>query len=571
MKHDTALRIVCGLTLALVSAAALAQTTNPRATGAAQKKVRARPTVAQNTQPVAGVPFVEPPVIQSKDGVLETMLQLCLTKTSLAGRALETGTYNAGIPGPTLRVKPGDTLKISLFNNLTLPGVGLACPAIPPKYVDCGRSADTLKMHSDDHKPDPSVFLLTNLHTHGLQVSPVGNADNPYINLQPGEACRYQIQIPGSVSPADPFRPAQPAGLYWYHPHRHMSTSKQFWGGLSGAIIVEGEIDRVPEVAAARERLLVLQELWVDDQGHVPANIVLPVGGHEGLEVPFTTNPAIPTNIYYAVNGLYQPTIPMQPGETQRWRILNASPHRVYKLFLEGHHYRQIAQDGIAFAEARDIDQDNQPIILAPGNRAEIVIQGLTGAATNRTYAFKALPFDQGHPAGALPEVLLATVAYAGPVVTGRKLPTKLVTPPPDVTQLTGPAQRIVFSGRILQEPVQFFINGKQFNPDPMKVEPIYGQVGKAVEWTIVNEDVFRHPFHIHVNPFQVVEINGVKVERPTWWDTFALPAKDAQTGQPSEIKIRMRFRSDVSGKTVFHCHILPHEDSGMMSVFELR
>jgi FtsP/CotA-like multicopper oxidase with cupredoxin domain len=514
----------------------------------------------------AGPPFVEPKVIQSQDGVLETTLQLCLTKNRVAGREIETGTYNGGIPGPTLRIKAGDTLKINLINNLTLPGEGPACPPVPPKFIACG-SPETLKLHAHGGAPDPRVFLQTNIHTHGLQVSPAGNSDNPYIDLGPGEACKYEIKVPGAVSPPDPFRPIQPAGLFWYHPHRHVATSKQSWSGLAGAIIVEGDIDRVPEVAAARERLLVLQELWLDDKGHVPAGVVLPVGGPQGNEVPFTTNPAIPTNIYYTVNGVYQPTISIQPGETQRWRILNASPHRVYSLFLEGHRYRQISQDGIAFAEAVDVDQRFSPILLAPGNRAEIVIQGLTGGATQRTYELKALPYDQGHPGGALPEAVLATIAYSGPVVTGRKLPTKLVTPQPPVTQITGPPQKVVFSGKVLQSPVQFFINGKQFDP---KMTPITGQVGKAVEWTLVNEDVFQHPFHIHVNPFQVVEINHVKVPHPIWWDTFMLPTKDLRTGKPSEVKIRMRFRSDIIGKTVFHCHFLPHEDNGMMSVFEL-
>ena len=542
MKPRTVWLVVCGLLPALVPASASAQTKGS-----------------------AGPPFSEPQVIQSRNGVLETTLQLCLTKSRVAGREIETGTYNGQLPGPTLRIKAGDTLKINLINKLTLPGVGPACPPAPPKYVDCG-SPERVKTH-EHGAPNPKVVLQTNIHTHGLQVSPAGNADNPYIDLSPGEACKYQIKVPGPSNPPNPFRPIQPPGLFWYHPHRHVATSKQAWSGLAGAIIVEGDIDRVPEVAAARERLLILQELWLDDQGHVPAGLVLPVGGPQGLEVPFTTNPVVPTNIYYTVNGIYQPVISIQPGETQRWRILNASPHRVYKLFLEGHRYRQIAQDGMNFSEARDVDQDKNPILLAPGNRVEIVIQGLTGAATQKIYELKALSFDQGHPAGALPEATLARLAYSGPQVTGRKLPTKLVPAIPDVTQLTGTPQKVVFSGKILQGPVQFFLNGKQFDPT---MRPIVGQVGKAVEWTLVNEDVFQHPFHIHVNPFQVVEINGNKVAKPVWWDTFMLPPKNLSTGKPSEVKIRMRFRSDVIGKTVFHCHFLPHEDNGMMAVFQL-
>lgn len=110
------------------------------------------------------------------------------------------------------------------------------------------------------HMHGPQGALMTDLHTHGLQVSPVGNADNPLLLLEPGEACNYEIPIPKD----------QPAGLFWYHPHHHGSTSKQSWQGLAGAIVVEGDIDRVPEVAAAKERLLVLSEIWVDNQGRVP-------------------------------------------------------------------------------------------------------------------------------------------------------------------------------------------------------------------------------------------------------------------------------------------------------------
>lgn len=535
----------------------------------------------------AGASFVEPPVIYSKNGVLDATLRLRLSKNRIAGRELETGTYavvtggGAGIaagstiPGPTLRVRPGDVLRITLINDLTFPCDKTPCPGPPPqKVVDCGMQTLRMALHAgagrSDAPMDPNVFLNTNLHTHGLQVSPIGNADNPYIDLLPGQTCKYSIQIPGVVSPPDPYRPPQPSGLYWYHPHRHVSTSKQSWGGLAGAIIVEGDIDRVPEVAAAKERLLVLQELWVDDKGRVPAGVVLPVAGPSGDQVPFSTNPAVPTNIYYTVNGVYQPAIPMQPGATERWRILNASPHRFYRLNLEGQEYYQIAQDGIPFGEAVRIDEAVNPIVMAPGNRVEIVIRGRSAdqLKAQMNYTFKAVQYEQGHPGGALPAVTLATLQYVGAEIVGRKVPTKLIAPAGlSGDRIISSSQQVVFNGEILQAPVQFFINGKQFDP---AMDPIVGRAGETVEWTLVNKDVFQHPFHIHVNPFQVVAINGKAVTKPIWWDTFALPPRDLQTGQPSSIRIRMRFRSDVTGKTVFHCHILPHEDNGMMSVFEL-
>jgi len=524
----------------------------------------------------AGAEFREPPVIRPQGNVLNVSLNVALGRNVIAGRTLETATYNGMIPGPTLRVRPGDRLAIALINNLSQPG---GPPPPPQKVVNCGAQAAQPEARGRAGHMDPGVSLLTNIHTHGLQVSPQGNADNPYITLTPGETCDYSIPIPGAVVPPDPYRPPQPAGLFWYHPHRHMSTSKQSWAGLAGAIIVEGDLDRIPEVAEAKERLLVLQELWVDDKGHVPAGMPVPVAGSSGTqpvvgtEVPFTTNPAVPTNIYYTINGVYQPTIPIQPGETQRWRILNASPHRVYQLNLKPNGPRampaemyQIAQDGITLGEAVKIDQRKNPIVMAPGNRVEIIVR----IAATGTYTLAAMAYEQGHPGGALPAVTLATVASGGPVITGRRIPTTLI-PAPDVSRDTiqPRAEPIVFSGNVLTAPVQFFIDNQMFAPD---MKPITGDVGTTAEWTLINNDVFQHPFHIHVNPFQVVEINGKKVERPIWWDTFMLPPKTAVNGTdvPSRIKIRMRFRSDVTGKTVFHCHFLPHEDNGMMSVFEL-
>src|SRR5207253_2802632 len=116
---------------------------------------------------------------------------------------------------------------------------------------------------------DPSVTLITNLHTHGLQVSPSGNGDNQFIQIAPGEYLDYDIAIPSD----------QPPGLDWYHPHFDHSSSAQAWNGLAGAIVVEGGIDALPEIAAARERLMVVNELWFDDDGEVPLGVFAPSAG----------------------------------------------------------------------------------------------------------------------------------------------------------------------------------------------------------------------------------------------------------------------------------------------------
>jgi FtsP/CotA-like multicopper oxidase with cupredoxin domain len=544
-------------------------------------------------------PFVEPKVVKSEGGVLNVTLNLAVATNRVAGRVIQTATYNASVPGPTLRVRPGDLMKIRLMNNLALPG---ETPP-PQKIVPCGERTLAMVHASMSSGPDPSMFLRTNLHTHGLQVSPQGSSDNPLIDLKPGETCVYSIQIPplpneSACKQGPAYCVPQPAGLFWYHPHRHMSTSKQSWAGVAGAIIVEGDIDRAPAVAAARERLIVLQELWVDDKGRVPAGIVLPVAGSDhtqivsGTEVPFTPNPPAPTNIYYVVNGVFQPGIPIQPGETQCWRILNASPHRVYKLYFEGNpRVVQIAQDGINLRFPRPIDQQEifkespnvckayPSFCLAPGNRVEIIIQYPENAASGE-FKFKALEFEQGHPGGPLPEVTLGTLLLSGEPIRGRSLPTQLPAPPSDVRETCIQRAPVIFGGgangdrasNVLTAPVQFPINGFLFKyPDPPPGAVMKATAGTCEEWTVINKDIFKHPLHIHVNPFQVISMTAndpnypvPKIDPTVWWDTIMLPSF-------STTKIRTRYRSDITGTTVFHCHFLPHEDNGMMTLFELE
>ena len=557
---------------------------------------------ATSQGPIKYAPFVEPKVVKSEGGVLNVTLNLAVAPNTVAGRAIQTATYNGTVPGPTLLARPGDLLKIQLINNLALPGQ----KPPPQKVVPCGDPSRLMATHTSmalGSGPDPSMFLRTNIHTHGLQVSPQDTSDNPLIHLKPGETCVYSIQIPplpdeSACKQGPEYCVPQPAGLYWYHPHRHMSTSKQSWAGLAGAIIIAGDTDRIPAVAAARERLIVLQELWVDDTGRVPAGMVLPVAGSDdtqpvaGTEVPFTTNPPIPTNIYYVVNGVFEPGVPIQPGETQRWRILNASPHRVYKLYFEGNpKVVQIAQDGINLPNPQSIDQQKifeegpnvckayPSFCLAPGNRIEIIIQYPEKAASGE-YRFKALPFEQGHPGGPLPEVTLGALLLSGPPIRGRSLPAQLSARPRDVKETCIQRAPVIFGGgapqtqsasNILTAPVQFPINGFLFQyPDPPPDAIMKATAGTCEEWTIINKDIFKHPFHIHVNPFQVTAMiahdpnyPAPRIDPSVWWDTIMLPSF-------STTKIRTRYRSDVTGTTVFHCHFLPHEDNGMMTLFEL-
>jgi len=293
---------------------------------------------------------------------------------------------------------------------------------------------------------------------------------------------------------------------------------------------------------------MLLQEIWIDNDGHIPMGMPIPTAG----EVPFSSIPAVPTQIYYLVNGVHEPVLNVRPGSIERWRFSSESPHKLARLSLEGHTLHQIAQDGISFTEPKE----KQEILLAPGNRAEVLVKvGGPGV-----YKLRSLAYDQGHPGGTMPEHLLVTLVVSGAPEDG-KLPAKLVPAYRDISKEPVVAQRtVVFAGHSETAPVKFMLNKKEFDGDRLDATV---KAGTVEEWTLVNEDVFQHPFHIHINPFQVIEINGQPAYDGVWWDTYALPPRGS-------VKIRQKFRADVPGKTVYHCHILPHEDNGMMSAFTL-
>ena len=206
---------------------------------------------------------------------------------------------------------------------------------------------------------------------------------------------------------------------------------------------------------------------------------------------------------------------------------------------------------------------------MAPGNRVELLVRG--GAVGS--YRIHARQYEQGHPGGARPDWVIGTMEVSG-TIRDDPLPTRLVDPPvmPDLPVAN--RRTITFKGEIsgnepggdlhsheaaapaMRPPVQFYLDGKIFALNRIDQKVLGGTVE---EWTLVNEDVFQHPFHIHVNPFQVTHINGQPTGDDTWWDVISLPSK-------GQVTLRMFFRPDIDGKTVYHCHILPHEDNGMMA-----
>ncbi|MBA2520089.1 MAG: multicopper oxidase family protein [Chloroflexia bacterium] len=461
----------------------------------------------------AAAELVEPEVRTSRDGLLDTTLTCRVEPVPVAGRTATVSVYEGSFPWPTLRVRPGDTLRVNLLNQLDdLPtGLPQSSPFLCHVVTGPGHSAS-------DHVSSCD----TNLHVHGLHVSPSDNSDNIFLTVRAGESFQYEYRIPA----------AHPAGLYWYHPHQHGTVTNQVFGGMAGPIIIEGDIDNLPGVAGVPERLLVLQATQLSPDGNV---------------IDITTDARSQQKSYLRlVNGQLNPTMTIRPGETQRWRILNATANVTYLLHLDGHQLHQIAKDGNTLNETWTRDAIN----LAPGERVEVLVQ----AGSAGTYTFRTLPIATGFTTQA--DATLASLVVDGDAMTPQPLPTALLPVEDLSTAVIDEHRRFTFQfGTPINPPeTRFWINSKQFDGER---DDAVVRLNTTEEWVIRNASSSWHPFHIHINDYQVVAVNGQPVPVRYHEDTTGLPPF-------GEITMRTRFR-DFPGRWVFHCHILLHEDHGMM------
>ncbi len=467
-----------------------------------------------------GAPFSEPEVRRSVDGVLDTTLTVRYAYLNIGGYRLFLRTYEGKTPGPTLRLKPGDTLRMKIINDL------------PPN-----------RDLTPEDKATPHNFNTTNLHTHGLHVSPSGIADNVMRSMFPGKSYDVEIAIPAD----------HVAGTNWYHPHAHGSANIQMASGMAGALIIEGDFASVPEITKAKERVMVLGESVFDTLGTI-----------ENFQTVFPETALR----FFTINGIREPKITMRPGEVQRWRFVHAGYQDDIFMELEGHSLHQIARDGIPLSRMDltppDTSQqavDNpEAMIMAPGQRIDVLVK----AGQPGTYALRALPYDQGYPSPTGP---LATL-----VVEGDPLPMdlpKALPPTPDKTitdsEITG-TRTLTFSATVpeaeataLWQEFRFLIDGKVFDPNRLDQRV---RLGAVEEWTIVNEHSHDHSFHIHTNDIQLTKVNGVPLPEPIWMDTAILPRKGSLT-------FRTRFE-DFTGLFMLHCHMMNHEELGMMQTVEV-
>lgn len=434
-------------------------------------------------------PLVVPAEHRSHDGRLDVTLEARETRVRLGGFEINGATYDGLYGGPVLRVSPGDLLHVRLVNKLP---------------------------------------QATNIHFHGLQVSPRGHGDNSMHMVAPGAAWDYEIKIPKG----------HPPGVYWFHTHAHDAAERQMMGGLSGTLIIEGFQDEVPATKPLKERLFALKEFTPDRHGELN-------------RVPKPYNLAIKT-----INGQLMPRIDIQPGESQLWRLSDQTANTYFRLTLEGHTFTIVGRDGQPLVHPEIVSE----LMFGPSQRVDVVVT----AAAAGSYKLVAESTETGPVGDVFPAQNLALLVstsvpgQAPPSALGRLDP--IGAPPAPISDERIDAHRVMtFS----EDPVTglFYINHATF--DPKRVD-LKVPLGSIEEWTVRNSSEELHVFHIHQVHFQVLSVNGKPVPFSSLVDTINVPIH-------GEVKVRVAFTDpNIVGRFMFHCHILEHEDKGMMAQMEV-
>ncbi|HEY3639369.1 MAG TPA: multicopper oxidase domain-containing protein [Rhizomicrobium sp.] len=499
--------------------------------------------------------ITDPPDLYSQNGTLTVTFNY-YTTVDQWGRTLFCYATPQGEEAPTLHLNPGDTLNLTL-TNLESGGPPPAVETVSGKSTVCG-----------------SFFMSAqsaNLHYHGLNVTPKCHGDEVVHTLvNPGESFQYLIKIPKN----------EPPGMYWYHAHVHGIASPAVQGGASGAIEVEGIANLQPAVAGLPQRFLVFRDGPLQNPPQNPR--LAPTAPFWDVSLNFVPVP-YPS---------YTPgVIQMKAGAQEFWRVVNASADTVMDLQLLYDGQAQPVQiavlDGVPTGSQDGHHQGSlitqTDVLIPPAGRAEFIVTGPSSSVkravfmTNRIDTGPLGDIDTRRP--------LAQIQLTN---DPKKIPKPILPIAKNIAgnRFTGVDDSMVTAHRSIyfQESVGtgttrhrppgagglFYVTvkGQQneiYSPD----EPpaITTTQGAVEDWVIENHTKEVHEFHIHQIHFLVLAVNGVAIppDQQQWRDTFQVPYWTGKGKYPS-IKVRMDFRGAVAGEFVYHCHILDHEDAGMMA-----
>ena len=456
----------------------------------------------------------DPPVVRAHDG----RAAITLTAAHRAdGRAAFA--FNGGDVPPTIRIRAGETLEIHYVN---------ALPAAAPSATHDGR------------------MNMSNLHFHGLSVSPDRPQDDVlHMISMPGQTLDYTLTIPPDHSP----------GLFWYHTHPHGESYQQVLDGMSGALIVEGIERYAPAVESMRERVLIIRADDIEHDPHASAKRARveversPCGeSHDQVDRVFT------------VNGVLRPEIEMRAGERQFWRIVNAAPDRYVDIEVPHQRFEVVAYDGfpIGYRDRANPTRFTNHVLLPPAGRVEAIVTAPTGEGQS---VFRTRCVATGIDGDPNPGMTLADIAarQAAPSKAADVRLPRLEPPPTKVVDVEevkrAPA---AFTAVFTEGDHRFYINGRLFSPDAPPM--VRAKVGHFERWRIVNDTREIHPFHLHQAHFLAFLENDRPIHDPQWFDTVNVPVGGS-------VDLVMDFTDPViRGMSVFHCHLLNHEDKGMMA-----
>jgi len=438
---------------------------------------------------------------------------------------LENHSTRAGVFQATLIAEP---CALPLITGRPATGLWLYNQMLPGPLIEAAEG-DRLEIEFVNRLPQ-----ATTVHWHGVPVPPSEDG-SPWDLVAPGGRRTYQFALPPGS-----------AGTYWFHPHPHAHAADQAARGLAGCLVVRAKDDPLANIP---ERHLVFSDLKLDENAAIADSDASDwMDGREGQ--------------FVLVNGRRQPSLVFDAAGRERWRVWNAHNSRYLLLGIPGTGLTLVGTDGGLI----DVPQPKlKSFLLAPGQRAELVVD----AGTRRDAAWlMAAPYARGKMASpesaAVPLARIDFASVRAPVNANPPLPSPLRKIP-----VLGPVQatkRIVFSEAMQMNngvhSMQFLVNGRSF--DSHRVD-LHSKVNAVELWEIDNQSDMDHPFHLHGTQFQLIDrLYQGKVEKlpyMAWQDTVNL-----RSGEKLRIRTVQRWR----GLRMFHCHILEHEDAGMMGLLQV-
>ena len=508
-------------------------------------------------RPAAGSVVTAPPELSSQNGVLNVTFNYYTTVDSV-GRTLFCFSTPNGLEGPTLHVMPGDTLNVTVTNRVPAPPPGSPTEVVSNSSNRCGDATMTI--------------TSVNVHYHGTNTSPQCHGDQViHTVINSGETFNYSLQFPAN----------EPPGLYWYHPHIHGLAEAAVQGGASGAIIVGGIANFQPAVAGLPERVLVVRDQPVagapSPGGIIPSWDV----SLNYVPIPYVSSPT---------PGFTPSIIRMQTGGKEFWRVTNSSADTILDLQLLYDNVAQplklVALDGVPIGSqdgavpGQTLSQTD--ILIPPAGRAEFIVTA--PSATVKSAIFQTLNINTGPDGDNDPTRPLAVIqtSSAKPPLPITESPSGTVPGAlfSNLATTTPTAARTLYFSEVLSDPTNpasptnFFITVAGATPvlfDPNNPPAIVTTQGSVEDWTIQNQTGENHEFHLHQVHFLLMAVDGVPVppSQQQYYDTYQVPFWSG-TGPYPSVTVRADFRGPDIGDFVYHCHILGHEDNGMMAIIRV-